>query len=160
MSSTKRQMSFRLGMKRNYGKHEVYFELGEVVEVGSGHERQAAFDNLLVQLKDQIRHYEEIELPFTKLPHDDGSAASAVSHNGTDSFILEKIVVESYQGKRRVKAVGGNYSKWGVPCYEGVVTDLDLDSLAYGEHHQFAKLKLTVIAEMENGKPKRVRSIK
>lgn len=158
MSNPKRALTIKVGIKRNYGKHEIYYEASELVELSSGHERQDAFNNLYAQLDSQIRHYEEVFLPLVKLPnvsetHNDGG------ENGTDTFTLEKITVENYQGKRRVKAVGGKYAKWGVAVYDGVVTDLDLDALAYGEHHQFAALKLQVVAELEGGKAVRVRSI-
>lgn len=149
--------AIRFGITRNYGAHSIYFEAAEQVEIKSFAEQQDAFDVLIKQVNHHIARYEEFFLPHVKLPQGSAAAASPVQLM-VDTFKLDKIIVENVDGKRRVKAVGGKYEKFGVPCYKECKSEIELDSLEYGKH-DYSHLDLKVAIELEGGKPKRVRSI-
>jgi hypothetical protein len=161
MSTAKRQMSFRVMVKRNYGAHEISFELGEILDISSGHERQSAFDNLLAQVNDQIKRYEELELPHVKLPMGQASQApkSHAENVGHEAFLVETIKVEHVEGKRRVRCCGGKFLKHGVTAYPECETNYPIESLDYGTH-DVRHLKMLATCEAENGVIKRVRSLK
>lgn len=161
MSTPKREMRINVKIERDYGKHKIAFELGAIVEVASGHERQAAFDNLVVQLEDQIKHYEDIQLPHVKLPQGSASPApkSHAENVGHEAFLVETIKVESVEGKRRVRCCGGKFTKHGVTAYPECETNYPLESLDYGVH-DVKHLKMLATCEAEQGVIKRVRSLK
>jgi len=155
--SEPRTFVIRVGVRRSYGAHEIYYEISEQIEVESGEERRSAFLNLQAQLDDQVKVYEEISLPHVKLPAGTkGSGAASVS---LETFPLELIKVEFQDGSKRIKACGGKYMKWGVPVYKECFTELPIETLAYGPH-DYRDLKLTCTADVEGGKPVRVRAIK
>lgn len=152
-----RKFLVRAGLSRNYGKHEIYYELSEEITAHSTGEIKDAFLSLQSLLENQIAVYEAVSLPHVQLPQ--GSQPESVGTRNDDSFLLESILIESQGGKRRVKAVGGKYVKHGVPVYPECGTDLPLDSLDYGPHN-FRHLNLTVKVELEDGKPRRAVSIR
>lgn len=153
----KKSKLIRFGVTRNYGAHSVYFEVSEQIEISSFAEQEDALDTLINQANHHVSRYEEFFLPHVKMPQ--GFAGSAVTSTPTlDTVKLDKIIVENVDGKRRVKAVGGKYEKFGVPCYKECQSSIELDSLEYGKH-DYSHLDLKVVIELEGGKPKRVRSI-
>lgn len=142
---------------RDYGKHKVTFGLSEQVDCESSGAVKDAFLSLQSLLENQITIYEAVSLPHVRLPH--VSSSSGGESSSADSFPLEVIRVESSNGKKRIRAVGGKFTKHGVPVYQECATDLDLDLLDYG-NHDFKHLNLTVKYESENGQPKRAVSIR
>lgn len=146
----------RAGLRRNYGKHEVYYELSEEVSVSSTGQVREAFINLQSLLEEQITVYEKVSLPHVQLPA--GVVEKPNGSNDDSTFTLETIKVEFVDNKRRVRAVGGNFKKYGVPVYDDCGTDLPIETLGFGVH-DFRSLNLTVKVEFENGKPVRARSI-
>lgn len=152
-----RTFVIRAGLKRNYGKHEVYYEISEQIEVADGQQRRDAFQNLQAQLEDQIRVYEAVSLPHVRLPQESGSRGNVES--GQDSFPLETIIVESKSGKRYVSATGGKWKKYGVPIYKECDTELDIEALHYGVH-DMTTFNITATIEIVGGKAKRVVAIK
>jgi len=154
---TKRTFLARAEISRDYGKHKITFGLSESVECSSVGEVKEAFLNLQSLLENQITVYEAVSLPHVRLPHAGGVDEKAVS--SADSFILESVLVESVGGKKRVRAIGGKYTKHGVPVYPECGTDLNVFKLDYGSH-DFRHLNLTVKAELDGDKPRRALSIK
>lgn len=148
----------RLGITRNYGAHSVYFEVSETHTLSSGHQQQEAFDNLHSQLNYQIARYEEFFLPHVKLPASNQTVSQAKT-GSTEEIKIDKILVENVGGQRRVKAMGGKYEKFGVPCYKECDSTINLDSLEYGVH-DYSHLNLTAVVELQGDKPKRVKSLK
>lgn len=160
MSTTenKRLLMLRVGIKRNYGAHEISFEVAEQVEVTNGQERRDAFMNLQAQLEDQINVYEHVSLPHVKLPS--GSIVAAGNDGWTtDTFPISKISVEFKQGKRFVAAHGGKWQKFGVPIYKECASNLNIEDLALGDF-ECSALNLTATVSIKDGKAKRVDSIK
>lgn len=154
--ANKRDLRLNVEVTRNYGLHSVKFGLSEVVTVEHGQARRDAFANLLVQLDDQIKLYEETMLQDTRLP--------MVMSSNTDSKVKTipavKLVVENKQGKREVSLQGGQYSKHGVPVYSDTCeTELDIDNYEYGVH-DLSHHNLTATIDIVDGKPKRVLVIK
>lgn len=154
---SERKFLVRAGIRRNYGKHEVYYELSEEVTVSSTGGVREAFVGLQSLLEEQIRVYEAVSLPHVKLP--DGQPQTQGGDNQEDTFQLETLKVEFQDNKRRVRACGGKYLKWGVPVYDDCGTDLPIETLGFGVH-DFRHLNLTVKVEMEGNKPARARSIR
>lgn len=142
---------------RDYGKHKITFGLAEQVECGSTGEVKEALLNLQSLLENQITVYEAVSLPYVKLPNAGLPEQTGVSSG--DAFTLESILIESVGGKKRVRAIGGKYTKHGVPVYPECGTDLDLFTLDYGSH-DFRNLKLTVKVELDGDKPRRALSIR
>lgn len=158
MSTTEpKEYLIRAGIRRNYGLHEVYYEISEQVTVSNGQERRDAFQNLQAQLEDQIKVYEAVSLPHVRLPQTAGHPQTGNANS--DTFPLESIRVEFSQGKRIVRAIGGKWKKFGIPVYDDCDTMIGHEALDFGEH-PMSELNLTVHVELEDGKPKRARSIK
>ena len=160
MSTTenKRTLMLRAGIRRNYGGHEIWFEVAEQVDVANGQERRDAFMNLQAQLEDQINVYEHVSLPHVKLPS--GAIVTGGGDGWTqDTFPVSKISVEFKQGKRFVAAHGGKWQKFGVPIYKECITPLNIDDLALGDF-DCSGLNLTATVSLKDGKAKRVDSIK
>lgn len=146
----------RVGIERRYGSHSVYFELSEEVKAASTGQVREAFLNLQGLLDSQIQVYEQVSLPHVKLPQAQGSQNNAV-HSPT-SFLVEAIKIEFVDGKKQVKAVGGSFTKHGVPVYKECKESIGIESMDYGTH-DVKHLGLTATIEYVNGKPKRVLSI-
>jgi len=158
MSTTEtRTLLIRAGIKRNYGKHEIYYEISEQIEVANGQERRDAFQNLQAQLEDQISVYEHVSLPHVKLPA--GGPADSGSKGTTDTFPVDSITIESVKGKKHIAAMGGKWKKFGVPIYSECETSLDVSLWDYGVH-DVAHLGLTAKIYIEGDRAKRVMSIK
>ena len=159
MTTPTRTRTFQLEAKitRNYGKHEITFGLTETVQCASTGQVKEAFLDLQSLLENQITLYEAVSLPHVQLPgvREQHTASEA----SADTFTLELIRIESSNGKKRIRAVGGKYTKHGVPVYEECATDLPLESLDYGNHN-FKHLNLKVKVKLEDGKPKRAVSIR
>jgi len=151
-----RRFLVRAGLRRNYGKHEIYYELSEEITAQSTGEVKDAFLNLQSLLENQVTVYEAVSLQHVQLPT--GAAPQQTQDSKSDSFTLETLKVEFHDNKRRVRACGGKYLKWGVPVYEDCGTDLGIEALSFGVH-DMRNLKLTVQVDIENGKPVRARSI-
>lgn len=154
---TERRFLVRAGLKRNYGKHEIYFELSEEISAASTGQVREAFLSLQSLLDEQVKVYEQTSLPHVALPDSRNTGASSAA--GLETFALETIKVESQDGKKRIKACGGKYVKHGVPVYEECQTDLPIETLDYGVF-DYRELKLTVSVQMDNGKPKKAVSIR
>ncbi len=154
---TKRTFQLRAGIKRSYGQHEISFEIAEQIEADSTGQVRDGYISLLALLNNQIKLYEELELPHVKLPQ---GAVTNAGGQSAEQFNLDTISVEFTDGKRVVKAKGGKYDKFGVRVYDECQTDLDIAGLTFGEHKQFSTLNLTCYVDLENGKAKRVRAIK
>lgn len=152
-----RTFLIRAEISRDYGKHKVTFGLSESVECASSGAVKDAFLDLQSLLENQIQIYEQVSLPHVKLPNAVG-AVEGYQHSG-DSFPLELIKVEFTEGKKRIKAVGGKYTKHGVPVYKECATDLDVEKLDFGVH-DFRHLNMTVKVELDGNKPRRALSIR
>lgn len=153
---SKRTFAIKTGVRRNYGKHEIYFEIAEQVEIESTGQLREAYLNLQSLLDDQIKTYEALSLPHVSLPS--GQDGLQSGGQNSDTFVLETIKIEFADGKKRVKACGGKYLKHGVPVYEECKTQLPIETLSMGIH-DFRHLNLTVKVDIEGGKPKRAYSI-
>lgn len=156
-ANKERRFLVRAGLRRNYGKHEVYYELSEEILATSTGQVRDAFINLQTLLENQIAVYEQVSLPHVKLP--DVQSGDSETTPAPDDFNLECIKVEFTNGKRIVKATGGQWTKHGVPVYEECSTDLPIETLDYGVH-DYRHLNLRVKADIVGGKPKRAVSIK
>ena len=156
-TETKRTLMLRAGIRRNYGGHEMYFEIAEQVEIANGQERRDAFMNLQAQLEDQINVYEHVSLPHVKLP---AGNVVQLGNDGwtTDTFTIAKISIEFKQGKRFVAAHGGKWQKFGVPIYKECISALNIEDLALGDF-DCGSLGLIATISLKDGKAKRVDSI-
>lgn len=151
-----RTFQVRAGLRRNYGKHEIYYELSENIQANSTGDVREAFISLQSLLEEQVKVYEQVSLPHVQLPASNG--ASVGNQHESENFTLETIKVEFVDGKRRVKACGGKFVKHGVPVYEECRTDLPIETLSMGVH-SFRSLNLTVVCEMNGDKPKKALAI-
>lgn len=160
MSTTenKRTVQLRVAIRRDYGAHQISFEIAEQVEISNGQERRDAFMNLQAQLEDQINVYEHVSLPHVKLP---SGSIVATGNDGwtTDTFPISKISVEFKQGKRWVAAHGGKWQKFGVAVYKECSSVLNIEDLALGDF-DCSHLNLTATISIKDGSAKRVDSIK
>lgn len=152
-----RRFLVRAGLKRNYGKHEVYYELSEEISASSTGQVRDAFINLQSLLEEQITVYEATSLPHVTLPDSRNNQNGAATSG--ESFALETIKISNEDGQRKVKACGGKFTKHGVPVYPECSSAIKFDGLDYGVHDMRSH-KLTVVYELEGGKPKRAVSIK
>lgn len=153
-----RSMTLTVNINRNYGDHSIDFGISEIVHVKSGSHRRSAFNNLILQLNDQIELYETVNLKQIRLPE-----TSTKSNNVEDNVIvlpITHIAIENKNGKKYMSGQGGQYSKHGVPIYaDTCATDLVLDEYDYGVHDITAhNLKMAI--DVVDGKPKRIIAIK
>jgi len=154
----KRMLELSVVITRNYGKHSVEFGMKEICEISSGSHRRSAYNNIVGQLNDQIEQYETVNLNQIRLPEQSTEAVKS------DSFVAEipvsEIIVESKNGKRRMSAKGGQYSKHGVAIYEDTCqTDLVLSNYDYGTH-DISMHNLIMYVDIVGGMPKRALSIR
>jgi hypothetical protein len=152
-----RKFTIHAGIKRNYGKHEVSYEISETIESSSSGDLRRQFAELHSYLEEQIRFYEQVSLPHTKLP--DSVSPTQGNQSTGENFPLETIKVEFQDNKKRIKACGGKFVKHGVPVYEECATDLPIETLGFGVH-DFRHLNLTVKVQMDGDKPKKAISIR
>lgn len=152
-----RRFTIHAGIKRNYGKHEVSYEISEQIESSSSGDLRRQFAELHSLLEEQIKFYESVSLQHVKLP--DAGVSDSKDLFSENSFPLETIKIEFQDNKRRVKACGGKYVKHGVPVYEECATDLPIESLGFGVH-DFRHLNLTVKVQMDGDKPRKAISIR
>lgn len=152
-----RRFLVRAGLRRHYGKHEVYYELSEEIDATSTGDVRQAFIGLQSLLEEQISVYEKVSLPHVKLP--DSVSPTQGNQPTGDAFPLETIKVEFQDNKKRIKACGGKYVKHGVPVYEECATDLPIETLGFGVH-DLRHLNLTVKVQMDGDKPKKAVSIR
>lgn len=155
---SKREFKLNLEIERNYGKHKIRFGISEIVHVENGTERREAFNNLLLQLNDQIRLYEHTELGNVTLPQTSNAPDNGNSNN-LETFTATHLVVENKQGKKYISVKGGKYAKFGVAVYEECQTDLPIEEYDYGVH-DLTHMNLTAMVDVVDGKPRRTVSIR
>lgn len=88
-----------------------------------------------------------IEPLHARMSHNDGMPHSS---RDTETIEVTHLRVSHDGNKKRVKAIGGSYTKWGVPVYPEVLPEFD--DLNPGEHVWEKRAYIL----LENGNPKKV----
>lgn len=154
---SKRELTISVAINRHYGQHEIRFAMAEVVRVANGAERREAYNNLLAQLDDQIKIYEDVHLQHVTLPQ--GQSLRNDDLNKLEKFTITAINVEFKNGKKYISAQGGKYAKFGVAIYpDSCVTDLPIEDYELGLHDMTVH-NLTATIDLVDGKAQRVVSI-
>lgn len=154
------EMKLTASMTRQYGQSTVSFGCEQIFTIDNPSKLEQAYDRLTERIANQFEHFEKSGLVNHR---DEGDVSQFKKPNaGLVEYDVKSIVKVVSEGTTLYKAKthAAKYAKHGVPIYQEIVDEFELDKVLNGEYGVSYKPGEVTVTVDETGKHKKAVSFR